>query len=99
MSGRPITMARVGELGAERCCSRCREWWPADGEFFYTSSGTRDGLHDWCKACYREWRATTEGKSRNHSATVVVAPPAPPPAIAAVAWLGSVFPITSRSAP
>jgi hypothetical protein len=36
-------------------CSRCREYWPADTEFFYTKKGT-DGLHDWCKACYQEWR-------------------------------------------
>jgi hypothetical protein len=36
-------------------CSRCKEHWPADSEFFY-SVKTGDGLNDWCKACYQEWR-------------------------------------------
>lgn len=34
-----------------RRCSRCREWLPAENEFFPRSSGNRDGLHSWCKAC------------------------------------------------
>lgn len=36
-------------------CSRCREHWPADTEFFYAAKGD-DGLNAWCKACYQEWR-------------------------------------------
>jgi hypothetical protein len=36
-------------------CSRCKEHWPADSEFFYAASGS-DGLGDWCKACYIENR-------------------------------------------
>jgi hypothetical protein len=39
-------------------CSRCKEYWPADSEFFY-SAATRDGLNDWCKACYIENRYPT----------------------------------------
>lgn len=37
-------------------CSRCREHWPADSEFFYASKAERDGLYPWCKACYIEHR-------------------------------------------
>ncbi|WP_336726234.1 hypothetical protein [Achromobacter ruhlandii] len=37
------------ELGTEIQCSRCKDFWPADGEFFYTARGK---LHTWCKACY-----------------------------------------------
>lgn len=36
-------------------CSRCKEHWPADTEFFY-SVKKGDGLNEWCKACYQEWR-------------------------------------------
>lgn len=36
-------------------CSRCRDHWPADSEFFYSTKGS-DGLNDWCKACYHENR-------------------------------------------
>jgi hypothetical protein len=36
-------------------CSRCKEHWPADSEFFY-SVRLGDGLHQWCKACYQENR-------------------------------------------
>jgi hypothetical protein len=42
-----------GEL--EKRCSICREYWPADTEFFYQSTST-DGLHTYCKACYYEHR-------------------------------------------
>lgn len=41
------------ELGVQRRCSRCREWWPADPEFFYHD--TPDRLHSWCKACWAEY--------------------------------------------
>ncbi|MCF7770488.1 MAG: hypothetical protein E2602_14360 [Achromobacter sp.] len=37
------------ELGTEIQCSRCKDFWPADREFFYTARGK---LHPWCKACY-----------------------------------------------
>ena len=43
-----------GEL--ERFCPRCREWWPADKEFFFSSGHNGDELHAWCKACYLERR-------------------------------------------
>ena len=38
-----------GEL--EQLCSHCREYWPADTEFY---NRTGDGLFSWCKACCNE---------------------------------------------
>lgn len=37
-------------------CSRCRDYWPADTEFFYAAISEADGLYAWCKACYQQWR-------------------------------------------
>lgn len=38
----------------EKWCPRCKEWWPADTEFFFASRGRGDGLQPWCKACQIE---------------------------------------------
>lgn len=43
-----------GEL-AKRC-AKCREYWPADREFFYPAYHVPHGLHAYCKACYLEKR-------------------------------------------
>lgn len=40
------------DLGTERRCPRCREFWPATTEFFYPLSVAR--LHSYCKACFSE---------------------------------------------
>jgi len=40
---------RETELGTEKWCPRCEEWWPADPEFFWRTSS---GLFYCCKACY-----------------------------------------------
>lgn len=49
---------RVDEVGeTERLCSRCKEYWPADGEFFYSTGRKSSRLHCWCRACYAEWKA------------------------------------------
>ncbi len=37
------------ELGTEIQCSQCKEFWPADTDFFFFSKGVP---HSWCKACY-----------------------------------------------
>lgn len=39
------------ELGLEIQCSKCRDYWPADPEFFYPGKD-QFGFHSWCKACY-----------------------------------------------
>lgn len=38
--------------GTEKFCKRCSEWWPADGEFWWTAKGGVLGLFYCCKACY-----------------------------------------------
>lgn len=50
----------------EKRCSRCEEWWPADGEFFFWSKA--NGLHSWCKACYMEDRAARLAAKRGEAA-------------------------------
>ena len=37
------------ELGIEKLCARCKEYWPLD---FYHRCG--DGTHSYCKACVTE---------------------------------------------
>lgn len=39
----------------KRCC-RCRDYWPADSEFYYANKNMPDGLSGFCKACYLERR-------------------------------------------
>lgn len=46
---RPSSRFRTTDLGAEARCSKCRDWWPADGEFYFMLRGRP---HSWCKACY-----------------------------------------------
>lgn len=40
--------------GTEKLCTKCVEWWPADGEFFFTDKEGILGLLYCCKACYYE---------------------------------------------
>lgn len=47
---------QITDLGLEKRCSKCREYFPADNEFFYPNGGSPDGLCDWCKACYQQWK-------------------------------------------
>lgn len=49
------------EIGDEIKCSRCGEFWPADGEFFFMNKGKP---HSWCKACYRADPKTIEKNQR-----------------------------------
>jgi|GEM_PF-1047459 len=42
------------ELGLERLCSRCGDYYPADTEFWYYQPSAAAGLHNNCHACYRE---------------------------------------------
>jgi hypothetical protein len=54
---------RQTEIGLEARCSKCRDYWPADSEFFYVSPDGR--LHSWCKACYVQDRVE-KGRRPNH---------------------------------
>ena len=50
-------VCRVDEFGSlEKRCSQCKEYWPADTDFFYSTRSTKDGLNNWCRACYVENR-------------------------------------------
>ena len=49
-----------GEL--ERRCSTCRDYWPADTEFFHTAASDASGLHCYCRACYED-RRYPEGRT------------------------------------
>lgn len=55
-------MAR-SELGLEKRCTRCGEFWPFDTEFWFANTGKPDGAMDWCRACYTQWR-WPEGRSQ-----------------------------------
>ena len=44
------------ELGPLKRCPRCKEWWPADGEFWYPNAARPGGLQSECKACQIERR-------------------------------------------
>ncbi|MFP3343347.1 hypothetical protein R0J87_12635 [Halomonas sp. SIMBA_159] len=39
---------------ADKFCSGCQEYYPADTEFFYRDRREADGLRSKCKACYSE---------------------------------------------
>lgn len=39
------------ELGLEKRCSTCRDFFPADTEFFFSQTSRPDGLSTYCKAC------------------------------------------------
>lgn len=43
---------RLGDIGLEKRCTICCEYWPADTEFFFTAPGTPGGLLSSCKDCY-----------------------------------------------
>ncbi|CAN7248580.1 hypothetical protein LJR289_000982 [Pseudoduganella sp. LjRoot289] len=43
----------ISELGDEKRCLSCGEYWPADHEFFDTMRSARDGLTPRCIACIK----------------------------------------------
>lgn len=62
--GRPPERFRTSELGPEARCSKCRDWWPIDREFFYFQNDGKP--HSWCKACYVAWRNAKRRADKNH---------------------------------
>ncbi len=50
----------VTELGIEKRCRSCGDFWPADCEFFAPMSSSRDGLTPRCIACIKagSWQCT-----------------------------------------
>lgn len=51
----------VTELGDEKQCMACGEYWPADTEFFEARKAARDQLSARCIACSKEKRWTYFG--------------------------------------
>lgn len=60
---------RIEDGEFHKKCGRCNDYWPADLEFFYSAGGQRskDGLHNWCKACYIAWRWPNGRKITNET--------------------------------
>lgn len=57
-------------VGREKNCAKCKEYWPADNEFFHTNPSRSDGLQQWCKACYAEWQRNNRLKKQEESACI-----------------------------
>jgi len=52
------------DLGWEKKCARCKDFWPATNEYFHKRG---DGLHSYCKACVTErTRELNAGAPRKH---------------------------------
>lgn len=53
------------EVGAQKRCTRCGDWWPAEPEFYFEVARAhgRKALHAWCKACNYDLRNVTRKKS------------------------------------
>lgn len=45
---------KLGPIGLEARCSLCRDYWPADTEFFYPLKTDASGLHIWCLESVRD---------------------------------------------
>jgi hypothetical protein len=53
---------RLDEAGIlEKRCGRCREYWPADTEFYYYHAGV---LSSYCRACNHEHAARHQPQPR-----------------------------------
>lgn len=55
------TVRRMTEIGLEKLCPGCKEWWPQSNEF-YTWIATRNHYHNKCRACL----ASDEAARRNN---------------------------------
>ncbi len=55
----------ITEIGPERCCNKCGDWWPDDAEFFFMDKGkTRQP----CKACYYQLPSVIAKRERRLAA-------------------------------
>lgn len=59
---------RDGDEGPEKFCGTCREWWPADPEFFCRDSGSPSGLFHACKACCADHQRATRDRKKQQQA-------------------------------
>lgn len=63
MSERAATL--LTELGMERLCRRCGEWWPVDASFWYFDR--KGNVMGRCRACWSE-RNRSHHQRRKESA-------------------------------
>lgn len=54
------------ELGIERLCTRCQEFWPRDAEFWFLRADGRVLGH--CKACFYELRRAKRDRAKQRQA-------------------------------
>ncbi len=57
--------SKFTQLGRERRCSKCDEWWPDDAEFYYRSNGKS---RQPCKACYAQLPSVIAKEERRKAA-------------------------------
>jgi len=50
----PPNVRRNADSELEKRCSRCRDWWPADREFYCNKARGTLGLSPYCHACEAE---------------------------------------------
>lgn len=49
------------DIGPQKLCTKCEEWWPDDAEFFYRSGGKTIQP---CKACYEQLPSVIAKRAR-----------------------------------
>ena len=52
------------EIGREKSCASCGEFWPADSEFYLSDYKRSDGLSSWCKGCLLASKRKQREKSK-----------------------------------
>lgn len=52
------------ELGTERRCNSCGEFWPLDGEFYHRNPKGIGGFLGTCRACFAERRGRRDQTRR-----------------------------------
>jgi hypothetical protein len=68
-----ISMKITTELGNEKRCLSCGEFWPADHEFFAPMRSSRDGLTPRCIACIKAKLWQLPMRSVSHTGTLSAA--------------------------
>ena len=66
MRGMHIKLSRIEtELGIEKRCTVCQEFWPEDDEFYYFSRSDNRYYAE-CKACYSDRRVKDRQKQKQN---------------------------------
>lgn len=62
----------VTELGTERRCNSCGEYWPLDGEFYHRNSKGIGGFLGTCRACFAERRGRRDMTRRASAMSTIL---------------------------